>query len=285
MPARTVVFDSVRKYDGRQFRSLLPTEYIQMAGRAGRRGHDATGTVMIMCKTDVPHFMDLKAMICGQPENLQSHFKITYAMVLNLRRVSESVSVEDMMRKSFKEIKLASGEKTYRTELERIEAKLAEMPPLDDYQKQLTEFCSTAIEYIEISKLVRGHLLNTKNAVKSLNEGRVLLISHRYHYNKLAMLLNVIEKNQEKQYHVLILNNPAERALMESWADDERKNNWYEMIALTKSQLFVPEPGQISHAFLIIPSTSILEITNCNIRVDCGLVRKDYEKRQIERFR
>ncbi|XP_058790896.1 superkiller complex protein 2 isoform X2 [Phymastichus coffea] len=43
MPAKTVVFDSIEKYDGSSFRNLLPTEYIQMAGRAGRRGHDDTG--------------------------------------------------------------------------------------------------------------------------------------------------------------------------------------------------------------------------------------------------
>ena len=45
MPARTVVFDSIRKHDGTGFRNLLPAEYIQMAGRAGRRGLDTTGTV------------------------------------------------------------------------------------------------------------------------------------------------------------------------------------------------------------------------------------------------
>lgn len=38
MPARTVVFDSVSKFDGLEMRALLPAEYIQMAGRAGRRG-------------------------------------------------------------------------------------------------------------------------------------------------------------------------------------------------------------------------------------------------------
>jgi len=42
MPARTVVFDSIRKHDGTNFRDLLPGEYIQMAGRAGRRGKDKT---------------------------------------------------------------------------------------------------------------------------------------------------------------------------------------------------------------------------------------------------
>ena len=38
MPARSVVFNGVRKNDGRSFRNLLPGEYTQMSGRAGRRG-------------------------------------------------------------------------------------------------------------------------------------------------------------------------------------------------------------------------------------------------------
>lgn len=38
MPARTVIFDSIKKHDGTKFRFLQTSEYIQMAGRAGRRG-------------------------------------------------------------------------------------------------------------------------------------------------------------------------------------------------------------------------------------------------------
>jgi len=52
MPARTVVFSGTRKHDGRQFRDLLPGEMTQMAGRAGRRGLDATGTVIIVTSPD-----------------------------------------------------------------------------------------------------------------------------------------------------------------------------------------------------------------------------------------
>jgi antiviral helicase SKI2 len=35
-----VAFHGLRKHDGKSFRQLLPGEYTQMAGRAGRRGLD-----------------------------------------------------------------------------------------------------------------------------------------------------------------------------------------------------------------------------------------------------
>lgn len=63
MPARTVVFDSIRKHDGFEFRDLQPSEFIQMAGRAGRRGLDDTGTVILLCKGDIPDIFSLRKMM------------------------------------------------------------------------------------------------------------------------------------------------------------------------------------------------------------------------------
>jgi len=51
--------------------------YIQMAGRAGRRGLDTTGTVIILCKGDVPDVAALSAMMLGKPTRLSSQFRLT----------------------------------------------------------------------------------------------------------------------------------------------------------------------------------------------------------------
>lgn len=82
MPARTVIFNSIRKHDGQKYRNLLPAEYIQMAGRAGRRGLDSEGTVIILCKKELPSSMELREMMTGKPSQLQSQFRLTYGMVI-----------------------------------------------------------------------------------------------------------------------------------------------------------------------------------------------------------
>jgi hypothetical protein len=60
---------------------------LQMAGRAGRRGLDTVGTVVIACWEDIPPEGELRAMMLGKGSQLSSQFRLTYSMILNLLRV------------------------------------------------------------------------------------------------------------------------------------------------------------------------------------------------------
>ncbi|KAJ7794574.1 hypothetical protein B0H14DRAFT_3159045 [Mycena olivaceomarginata] len=102
MPAKCVVFSGIRKHDGRGFRDILPGEYKQMAGRAGRRGLDPTGTVVIVANDSLPEQTTLQTMMLGTPGKLSSQFRLTYNMILNLLRV-EALKVEEMIKRSFSE--------------------------------------------------------------------------------------------------------------------------------------------------------------------------------------
>lgn len=84
-----VVFDTLRKFDGKEFRQLLPGEYTQMAGRAGRRGLDKIGTVIVMCRDEILEERDLKHVIVGSATKLESQFRLTYIMIMHLLRVEE----------------------------------------------------------------------------------------------------------------------------------------------------------------------------------------------------
>lgn len=99
MPARTCVFASPRKFDGNGFRWITSGEYTQMSGRAGRRGKDDRGLVVLMVdeKMDAPTAKD---MLRGRSDPLDSAFHVSYATLLNLMRV-EGAEPEDMIMNSF----------------------------------------------------------------------------------------------------------------------------------------------------------------------------------------
>lgn len=89
MPARCVLFNGIRKHDGLKHRDLTPGEYTQMAGRAGRRGLDVNGTVVILNWGDeLPALSRLQTLMTGVPTRLSSQFRcvldisVTYNMIL-----------------------------------------------------------------------------------------------------------------------------------------------------------------------------------------------------------
>lgn len=137
LPTRTVVFSSLRKHDGTGFRDLLPGEFTQMSGRAGRRGLDKIGTVMLMAYQQPLDKMSLKQVALGTPTKLSSQFRLTYAMILNLLRI-EALKVEDMIKRSFGENSSQSMLPEQQLEIVKLEKDLSMLPAIDVSSENLT---------------------------------------------------------------------------------------------------------------------------------------------------
>ncbi len=60
-----------------------------MAGRAGRRGLDKVGTVIVACSADIPEEGEIRTLLTGRARQLESQFRLTYTMILNLLRVED----------------------------------------------------------------------------------------------------------------------------------------------------------------------------------------------------
>ncbi|GLB41080.1 putative DSHCT [Lyophyllum shimeji] len=119
MPAKTVVFTTTRKFDGREFRNLSSGEYIQMSGRAGRRGLDERGVVIMMCDEKLEPAA-AKQMVKGEADRLDSAFHLGYNMVLNLMKV-EGISPEFMLERCFFQFQSSAGIPLLEDELRKEE--------------------------------------------------------------------------------------------------------------------------------------------------------------------
>ncbi len=115
VPIRTVLLTGLAKYDGSRTRHLQAREFHQIAGRAGRAGYDTSGTVVVMApEHDIENARRVKKagddpkklkrvekkkpaegtvnwgeptfqrLLTAEPEPLQSRFRVTSGMLLNL---------------------------------------------------------------------------------------------------------------------------------------------------------------------------------------------------------
>lgn len=103
MPARAACFDAMLRFDGRKLIPLPAREFMQMAGRAGRRGLDDFGQVVI--RTDIEDWPEiapqLKAYLTGQTEPVKSRFSLSFNSVVNLLHRHNAEQVREVVEKSF----------------------------------------------------------------------------------------------------------------------------------------------------------------------------------------
>ncbi|GAB1860811.1 MTREX helicase [Camponotus japonicus] len=191
MPARTVLFTAPRKFDGKDFRWITSGEYIQMSGRAGRRGLDDKGIVILMIDEQVSPVVG-KAIVQGKPDPINSAFHLTYNMVLNLLRVEE-INPEYMLERSFFQFQNQAG-----------------IPALYNKVKELyTTYNTVNVErYDEISSYhnireqldrlsgeFRSFLTQPEYLVPFLQPGRLVKVRNEFETFDWGIIVNFKKKN------------------------------------------------------------------------------------------
>ena len=100
MPARTTVISAISKRTDSGHRMLTANEFLQMSGRAGRRGMDKIGYIVIM-GTQFQSPDEVAGLVKSSSNPLESRFSPSYSMVLNLLQNLELEQAKELILKSF----------------------------------------------------------------------------------------------------------------------------------------------------------------------------------------
>ncbi|KAI9317442.1 NUC185 domain-containing protein [Dichotomocladium elegans] len=268
MPAKSVVFSGIRKHDGRGFRDLLPGEYTQMSGRAGRRGLDNTGMVIIACSGDEPPEASVLAhMLLGRPTKLESQFRLTYNMILNLLRV-EALRVEEMIKRSFSENstqKLLPDTKRLVDENEQRKSALRQLD-CTICKPDLDKFYDMCGEVISLSRtMMLQYIARSPTGNRALTAGRFIIVNNNVYRNAPGILLKPVAvpsgtatSSQKIFYCLMMVSKDAETDLQ---ATDENA-------PLPLTVINVPESMDSKTEIASIGVSDILLVTKSSIRLD-----------------
>ena len=259
MPAKTVVFTAVRKWDGKEFRNLTSGEFIQMSGRAGRRGLDDRGIVIMMFdeKLDPPA---AKTMVKGEADRLNSAFHLGYNMILNLMRV-EGISPEYMLERCFYQFQSAASVPQLENEVEEAkrvydEAVVPDEPTTSDYfglRKQLDELNRDFKQIIthptySLPFLQPGRLVRIKHG--DIDFGWGCVVSYQKRIAQRGKPAPTVEEMDQSQYIVDCLLECAKGSTVPTIKEVARGAT--NGAAAASSGLQRPEPGQEGE-FVVVP--------------------------------
>lgn len=165
MPARTTVISAISKRTDSGHRMLSANEFLQMSGRAGRRGMDKIGYVVVM-GTQFQSPEEVADLVRSDANPLESQFSPSYSMVLNLMQNLELEQAKELILKSFGYFSSNDRLKPIISQQIKCEQTLAKLKsekcPFNLTSQDLIEFNKLKEKYIVYRKLTKTLLKQAK---------------------------------------------------------------------------------------------------------------------------
>lgn len=133
MPARTVVFLDLKKPtggDGGGWRPLRTDEYIQMAGRAGRRGKDKQGVVIYLPARQPLESDEIRGVLTGGLTPLTSRIQFHYDFILKALHRSQHAEAplwNTVIQNSYWEAQRVHAVKQLQDEISKVKTNLSSL--------------------------------------------------------------------------------------------------------------------------------------------------------------
>jgi ATP-dependent RNA helicase HelY len=176
MPARSVVIERLSKFTGEHHQFLTPGEYTQLAGRAGRRGIDDLGYVVVLWDPFVP-FEQVAGLASKRTYALTSSFHPTYNMAANLVRRYAPEQARHLLNLSFAQFNADRDVVAVERELERRRDQLAKAEALASHSAGDVHEYRRLLAEIDAAR--RATRARETNRIDNLRPGDVVIAPKR----------------------------------------------------------------------------------------------------------
>lgn len=195
MPAKTVVLESLSKFNGETHEPLRPGDYTQLTGRAGRRGIDVEGFGVVLHSPFV-RFSTVTEIAASGSHPLRSSFRPTYNMTANLVANYGLADSEKLLEASFASFQREEDRHEASADLRQMEERL-------DAERARAECDRGSIEeYLAILESTQPPTRDDRIA-STLKPGQVLDITGGARDGRYAVLKRLSHKDGGVRYLVL----------------------------------------------------------------------------------